>query len=125
MLESAAHSSAAHSQSLNSPLLLAAATGLQEVCDTLLDSGADKDVQNFNDHGVYQKAWNCFPTLASHLAELGCPKTWSDKSGRTRTGVGQCRLLRHAMTTSASSGYTSLSAANVTKVAIGRSSEWP
>ena len=38
---------------LNSPLLLAAATGLQEVCDTLLDRGADKDVQNFHDHGVY------------------------------------------------------------------------
>ena len=95
----------------NTPLLIAAATGSQGVCDALLEFGADKYVQNDNGHGVWQKAFQCSPSLAPHLARLGCPKTWSAKSGRTREGIGQGRLNRHAMTTSAHSRYTSNSAA--------------
>jgi ankyrin repeat protein len=34
-------------------LLIAAGTGLTEVCQSLLDYGADKDVKNINDHGAY------------------------------------------------------------------------
>ena len=97
MLESAAHSSAAHSQSLNSPLLLAAATGLQEVSDTLLDSGADKDVQNFHDHGVYVPE---SMELLSYAGESSCGawvskdvvgQVWSSKDGRRPVPPSQAR----------------------------------
>ena len=94
----------------NTALLTAAATGMTDVCDVLLDHGADKDVSNYNDQGVWQKA-HCSSTLPLHLLQRGCPKWWSDDTGRTRVGTGQGRLCRYAMTTSANSTYTSTSVA--------------
>ena len=95
----------------NTALLMAAATGLTDVCDVLLDSGADKDVYNDNGHGVWQKGYDCSKTFGKHLLKRGCPKWWSYNSGRTREGDGQGRMCRHAMTTSANSLYTSNSVA--------------
>ena len=113
----------------NTPLLLAAGTGLTDVCTTLLDSGADKDVTNINDHGAYRIADGCSRTLAEILLARGCPETHSQKSGRTRQGMSQSRLLRGSMTTSASSGYTSLSAARsyqqAPKVKGKKNCNWP
>ena len=94
----------------NTPLLLAAGTGLTAVCETLLDYGADKYVKNINDQGAYQKAYFSSRELATVLFNRGCPCTLSEKKGRTRTGVGEGRRLRETMTTSATSGYTSKSA---------------
>ena len=113
----------------NTPLLLAAGTGLTDVCTTLLDYGADKDVTNINDHGAYKIADGCSRTLAEILLARGCPETHSQKSGRTRQGMSQSRLLRGSMTTSASSGYTSLSAARsyqqAPKVKGKKNCNWP
>ena len=95
----------------NTPLLIAAGTGLTEVCQSLLDYGADKDVKNINDHGAYQNAFFSSLELDTVLLDRGCPYTWSYKKGRTRTGVCEGRRLRETMTTSATSGYTSVSAA--------------
>ena len=94
----------------NTPLLLAAGTGLTAVCETLLDYGADKYVKNINDQGAYQKAYFSSRELATVLFNRGCPCTFSEKKGRTRTGKGESRRLRETMTTSATSGYTSKSA---------------
>ena len=113
----------------NTPLLLAAGTGLTDVCTTLLDCGADKDVTNINDHGAYRIADGCSHTLADILLARGCPETHSQKSGRTRQGMSQSRLLRGSMTTSASSGYTSLAAARsyqqAPKVKGKKNCNWP
>jgi ankyrin repeat protein len=113
----------------NTPLLLAAGTGVTDVCTTLLDYGADKDVTNINDHGAYRIADGCSRTLAEILLARGCPETHSQKSGRTRQGMSQSRLLRGSMTTSASSGYTSLSAARsyqqAPKVKGKKNCNWP
>ena len=99
------------SQYVRTPLLIAAGTGLTEVCQSLLDYGADKDVKNINDHGAYQNAFFSSLELDTVLLDRGCPYTWSYKKGRTRTGVCEGRRLRETMTTSATSGYTSVSAA--------------
>ena len=91
----------------NAPLLVAAGTGLQDVCEVLLNAGADRSARNINGKGAVQEAESTSPSLSRWLSQQGCPDTDSTARGRTRTGVSATRASRYAMTISPLSPYAS------------------
>jgi len=89
----------------NTPLLIAAGSGLTDVCLVLLNAGADRTAININGHGALFKGAKSSKSLGAVLEELGCPQTASTVSGRTRQGTSQSREARYATTTSAHPKY--------------------
>ena len=81
----------------NTPLLVAAGSGLTDVCQVLLTARANIGAENVNAVGALQKALHCSTSCASFLKSQGAPKT-TGKSGRTRTGTSQNRMLQRAIT---------------------------
>ena len=91
----------------NTPLLVAAGSGLTDVCEVLIFGGADREAINDRLAGAVERAEGCSPSLATYLRSRGVPDTDSRSSGRTRTGVSDNRAARYALTTSTTSRFTS------------------
>ncbi len=89
----------------NTPLLLAAGTGVTDVCDVLWRRGANMRAENVDGKGAWQKAGGSSPSCADWLLKHGAHKTYSTVSSRTRHSVGHSREARYAATTSWSSPY--------------------
>ena len=88
----------------NTPLLLAAGSGVTDVCQVLVHAGCNIKATNINGQGAKEKAWGCSPSLANWLEELGAPDT-RGSSGRTRTGCSDSRQARNDSTLSPHSPY--------------------
>ena len=79
----------------NTPLLLAAGSGVTNTCVALIQSGCDKNAVNLMGKGALQKAIECSTTCANKLRDFKVRMAWVD-SGRTRAhgSIGISRLHR-------------------------------
>ena len=87
-------------------MLVAAGTGLVDVCKFLIDSGCDMSAVNFDGKGALHKAGGSSTKMARMLREQGCPETVSTVRSKTRKDVSLNRVVRYAQTLSTCGNYT-------------------
>ena len=62
------------------PLLLAASSGLTDICSVLLAAGADRSAKNNKGKGALELARGSSRTAGSLLGQWGCPETHGENS---------------------------------------------
>ena len=62
------------------PLLLAASSGLTDICRVLLAAGADRSAKNKKGKGALELARGSSRTVGSLLGQWGCPETHGENS---------------------------------------------
>ena len=91
---------------LNTPLLLAAASGLTDVCEVLIENGCNPSAKNYKRKGAWQLACDSSSDVRALLEYHNFPRTESDLRGRTRTSDSYRRSLRNEMTIKKGSKYS-------------------
>ena len=91
----------------NTPFLLAAPSGLMDVCELLHDRGANINATQIRGMGAWEKASGSSTSVAAWLLSIGAIKTHTTEARRTRGAhVSQSRAFRYASTVSSSSPYS-------------------
>ena len=79
----------------NTPLLLASGVGITDICEILVDGGADVNATNYKGKSCWQKSDGSSTDTNNAMVAAGAPKTYSAASGQTRSGVGSQRQARY------------------------------
>ena len=82
----------------NTSFLLAAASGITDVVELLIENRADLHVRNHAGKGALQLAKDCSSDVRGLLEHHGCSDTHANApSGYPRAGIKQAKMCRYAM----------------------------